>query len=333
MKNLIGVALMALATMQSAHAGLFGKNAPTEEELARARKAEENCIVENSFAFCTMQATRSRFFGLKDTELTQEQWRQINQKRSSDAAMSDWSGIAAGISQITSRSTNPIPMKGLGVTNLLGSLLLGSGTQSVDDFDKIVAFVSEEQAKTAEDAEKIIEEAYVSAYVKAIPGITSAEYEKTQINEDTYVLTYRLRGGNCDNSKCFLMGPWENICRKETCPRPVNKLILVEHPFLGKGRFWTYERFGGKIVFSMDPSNSMDIWKAESRPFPEFFNASDKLVLMQRVSENLPPWASYYLGPSRRRQIQSPVLLNSGKVNFFIKPNKIEAKAEDNTQN
>ncbi|MYM92702.1 hypothetical protein GTP90_02370 [Rugamonas sp. FT81W] len=311
------VGMMFAAT--AAQAGIFGSSEriPTPQEL----QAETNCSKDHSVAYCTFWA--SGFRGkIDDVDLPGELRNKVDANGSLGQVLSAAGSIGIGASQLAGAAPTIISKSGMGSLNIVGGLmLLAGGTADTTNVDKMIAFLPESEASDPETAGAIIENAYVDAFVKAVPGVTSATYETFMAEDGFYVSSFVLHGGDCDTTKCVLFSNvWGNVCKYQPCNRPKAKARLIHHGYLGQGKFWAPPN-GEFVTLVINPVSHNGYYSSFAKVNYELPAIKDKLELMTKVSQKLPQWASYFLGPSRdKTTIPCPMVLQGGTQYLFVKP-------------
>lgn len=317
-KKIVTIMTMLFAA-SSANAGIFG--GPSEEDLAKRHVEQQNCTNTNSWAYCVLVAG-GNLRTLRDVEVPNEVYADITKKGQLIQASTGVAGIAVGVSQLAGSFPTVISRSGMGTMNVLGGIfaLTKSNTEGLGD--KMIAFLPMHEAPDGVAAHQKIEQAYVDAFVKSVPGITSAAIETIRLDDGQFATTYVLKGGECDQKLCVLWSEaWGRRCKAEPCERNKVAARLIENGFIGEGKFWV-PIVGSHVVILESPKSGKQLWHAIREPFNAIGGFNNKLELMQTVSSHLPAWASYFLFQNQERGVPYPVVLNGGHHYLLIKPKK-----------
>lgn len=303
----------------SAHAGWFG--GPSEEEqLAKRRMEEKNCAQEHSWAYCMLKAG-GNLYSYQDVDLPEQAKDYVSSNGMLGPTANGALGVAVGTWQLNGSLPTPGGLSGLGAVSIAGGILSMFENPNAGMDDKTIGFLPMADAADGALAGKMFEQAYVDAFVKAIPGITHATVETIPVTGPGagFVTTYVLHGGDCETQKCVLWSKaWGHHCKQEPCELNHPVLRLVENGFLGDGKYWTPHKTW--IGVAINPQSQRDLSRTLAAPFPRIGGISNKLELMQKVSSHLPSWASYFLAPWLEKEVRYPVLLNGGNQYLLVKP-------------
>lgn len=295
---------------------------PLPPKTPEQQAAEARCTERFSYARCQLAAAGVHTT-LKDVEVPREQYDQIAES-SRAGAIGDF---ALAIGNMTGTISAVAGLAG----GVAGALNLASGfitlTQSDDGrWDRTLAFIPQDLARDGSEAEALFEKALTDAYVKAIPGASSATLE--HIKHDGYNrYVYVIRGGFCDANTCWLVGPWSGVCARNKECLPTRRPWSLRDAFghLGTAKVWQrYERRADiienlVIAPGTDESNSA---VGTHRQWPSALGIVGKTEFMATVAANSPPWMAFYLAQSARNNVRVPVLLDNRGPHYFIVPKR-----------
>lgn len=213
----------------------------------------------------------------------------------------------------------------------LGALAWMSTGTDVDPsmYSKVLVWMPKEMADYPEKASEKIVSMVRSAYEKALAqtpfpkGYTVSTEEQTVHFGEFYKRTgYFISGNECSNQQrpdAWYKQIQAPIVMKAFRLKPVKVLpeAGLSPDFASDGESWTYSLpLSGKTFF--DEKSSQFLPK-----FPD-------LEVFRHTSANLPSWLSIYLSPVSQismadgnggfKFLEYPIILNQGKIHYFIEP-------------
>lgn len=312
----LAVTLYAIAV--HAQAGLFGGSSTEKDQPNRS--LEQRCAQDHSVAYCTMWANKSPF-NLQDVDFPVNGAQYVEPQDKTGQITGGIAGIAVGASQLKGAAPTIGSRVGMGSLNILGSLIELTADYSQAVSDRMIGFLPESDADNPVSAQNKFERAYIDAFVNSLPGVVSATYEILPLEDGRFAYTYVLHGGECDTNQCVLWSPsWGEICNSKSCQRPNLKAKLIEHGFLGDGKFWV-PCPGTFVSLVINPKKREELVLSRRKSDVGIASFKSKLDVMTEMTSKLPKSISYFLAPTTDKvTVPVPMVLNSGSQYLFIKP-------------